>query len=135
VPDIFTCDAPPAIAIAVRDNVPDSLLKQAVDQGADFIELRVDTFENKRVDAVRDFARRASVLPRIGTVRSKEESGGWLASEGERLACYLAFMDIFEAVDIEIAAREIRDDVIAAAHESHRPVIASFHDFVCTPSM
>ncbi len=133
--NVFACDAPPAIAVAVRDTVSDAFLSDAVGLGADFIELRVDQFENKRADAVRAFAKRASVLPRIGTLRSKEEGGGWLASEGERLACYVAFLDVFEAVDIEICAREIRDDVIAAAHQGDRPVIASFHDFERTPPL
>ncbi|MFA6244362.1 MAG: type I 3-dehydroquinate dehydratase, partial [Candidatus Hydrogenedentales bacterium] len=73
--------------------------------------------------------------PLLATIRSSFEGGNWKGSEEDRLALFKAVLPKVDAVDIEISSLEIRDDVIAAARESGKPAIGSFHDFKGTPPL
>jgi 3-dehydroquinate dehydratase type I len=102
---------------------------------ADLFELRVDEFRNRDPNHAREVVRQARHhhRPLLCTVRAREEGGAGDLPDSERLTLYTAMASGVDAFDVEIAA-SIRDQVVSLAHDDRKPVIASFHDFVRTPS-
>ncbi len=123
----------PCVALALRDGAPAGAVRAALDAGVDILEFRIDLFENQAPAAVRAELKRWEGTSRIATVRMTAEGGGWRGGEAERLALYRAALECAEAVDVELAADAILDDVIAAAHDQGRLVLGSHHDFRETP--
>ena len=126
--------ATPRIVVAVDDTVSQTALRAALDAGADLVELRVDTFTDTHIDAVTQAVQCFSDVPTLGTIRYAAEDGSWQGTEAERLALFKAILPHVDAIDIEINADEIRDEVIAAAKVAGKTVITSFHNFKSTPS-
>ena len=73
----------------------------------------------------------------MATIRSQVEGGDWRDSESARLALYRAVIPQVQIIDVELGAREIRQEVLkAVAHAEHPPVVVlSFHDFADTPRL
>ncbi len=103
---------------------------------ADVAELRADlpSFREQNYSAARDKAQRLAKLPVLLTARMFVEGGHWISSEKQRLKLFSAMMPHVDGVDVEIRSR-ILLDVINAAHEQGRVVIASSHNYEATPSM
>lgn len=131
---IIDLDAGPAVVLALRDGVPRETIDAAIASGADAVELRIDEFRDTAVEAVADECRRLAGIPLLATVRAAAEGGKWRGTEQERLGLYRAVLPLVDAVDIELSAKEIRGEVIEAAHSSGKTVLGSFHDFDATPS-
>ena len=123
----------PRVVVALRDDACRNDAEQALMQGGDIIELRVDTFSDKATGHVLEEAGKYAGLPVIGTIRMSEEGGGWRDNEARRLALYEAVMPAVNAVDIELGADAINREVIACARKQGVCVIGSFHDFGGTP--
>ena len=103
--------------------------------GADVVELRADLFDDPRpeglVAALGQL--RAAGRPILLTVRSAAE-GGTPWPDDRRAALYAAGMALVDAVDVEIASRDLAADVLSRARTAGRLVILSAHDFRATPS-
>lgn len=125
----------PRIVVALRAGVPRQEAEAALADGADIIELRADLFPNPAPETVAAECARFAGMPRLLTVRSAAEGGGWQGNEAERLACILAGLPHTEALDIELSATTILGAAVEAARASGRTVIGSFHDFTATPDM
>lgn len=125
--------ARPRIVVALRAGVPRGEAEAALSAGADLIELRADLFPNPAPATVAAECARFAGMPRLLTVRSAAEGGGWRGDEAERLACILAGLPHAEALDIELSAAEVLGEAVDAAHAAGRTVIGSFHDFAATP--
>ncbi len=125
----------PRVVVALRDDASRDDAEQALRQGGDIIELRMDNFSDKTAGHVLDETKKYAGLPIIGTIRMGEEGGGWQDSEARRLALYQAVMPSVNAVDIELHANAINDEVVACARAHDVCVIGSFHDFSATPDM
>jgi len=125
--------ARPRVAVPFGDAVTRAEVLSLVEQGLDVAELRVDHFA--RVDAAALLARFDvfAGVPRLATIRSAAEGGGWKGSEADRLALFRALLPRVDAVDVEIAS-EIARDVVRDAQCAGKLAIASFHDFAKTPS-
>lgn len=123
----------PRVAMALRDGMPGDAVRAALGAGVDLLEFRIDLFANQDTGAVLAELARWEGTPRMATIRMAAEGGGWQASEAARLGLYRAVMPHAEAVDVELAAGDILDDVIAAAHAQGRVVLGSHHDFQATP--
>lgn len=125
----------PRIVVALRAGAARVEVKAAFSAGADIIELRADLFPNPTPETVAAECARFAGLPRLLTVRSAAEGGGWRGDEAERLACILAGLPNAEALDIELSATTILGAAVEAARASGSTVIGSFHDFTATPDM
>jgi 3-dehydroquinate dehydratase-1 len=125
--------AEPLIAVSFDDGSAPGSFERLRTAGLDVAELRVDRSAVQESAAVVEHAQQFAGIATIGTIRAASEGGEWSKSEQERLALYRALATAVDAVDVELAADEIRDDVITAAREHRRTVIASHHDFDRTP--
>ncbi len=109
----------------------------AVDEGADMIEIRIDLM-NYPADSLSSLFRELSdtvQVPIIATNRMQAEGGGFTGSEKERIEILLSVLEMVDAVDIELRAREeYRDRVVRRAKEAEKSVIISYHDFLRTPN-
>lgn len=74
-------------------------------------------------------------LPAIVTVRDPAEGGALNLSVQERSGLYLELMPGSAAIDLEIRNLAQLAGVVEKAVELQKPVIASFHDFVGTPTL
>jgi len=108
-----------------------NLIEKAENQGADFIEVRLDSL--KEHNGLADIAH-CSSTPLIATNRSPECQGKFLGSENERKKILLdAARNGFEYVDIELSTSGLEEIVGNLRGMSVKPII-SFHDFDQTPS-
>jgi 3-dehydroquinate dehydratase-1 len=100
----------------------------------DILELRVDQFEQRDPDSVRELCREASQhgAPLLGTVRWAHEGGRPGLTDSQRLQLFQTLVPEVDAVDIELRAA-IRSEVVALADKYGKPVIVSYHDFERTP--
>lgn len=125
----------PRIVVALRAGAARGEVEAALAAGADIIELRADLFLRPTPETVAEECARFDGIPRLLTVRSAGEGGGWHGDEAGRLACILAGLPHAEALDIELSAAEILGVATDAAHASGKTVIGSFHDFSSTPDL
>ncbi len=125
----------PRVVVAVDDTVDIRALQQALQAGADIVEVRIDKFSDTTTEVVCEKLQAFQGMPVLATIRYATEEGEWQGNEAERLALFQAILPHVDAIDIEINATEIRDAVIAAAKTAGKTVIASFHNFKATPSL
>jgi 3-dehydroquinate dehydratase-1 len=124
----------PLIAASFTDRTSDGDLALSRKEGLDIAEVRIDRFSTREVDQVVREVKRFAKFPTIGTIRIAAEGGEWTGSETERLALFEAIAPEVDAIDIELAASEIRDKVIRLAKDHGKAVIVSHHDFLSTPT-
>jgi len=124
----------PRVALAIGDGADRGEVTDAMTQGADLLELRIDHFHAVEVDEVLAELGRFRDLPKIGTIRSAEEGGRWSGSDVDRAGLYHHIIPHVQAVDVEVSARAVAPDVVRMAHAEGIPVIGSFHDFERTPT-
>lgn len=120
------------VAVPFRDDTPREAVQALVARGLDVAELRVDLFASREPAHVLAGMPAFAGVPRLATLRSASEGGGWSAPEAERLALYRTLLPHVDAIDVEIASAIARD-AIAAARAAGKLAIASFHDFDRTP--
>ena len=101
--------------------------RQAVEEGADIIEFRVDLADDTN-GVLRDLEEVS--LPVILTNRRVEEGGNAAMNRREQLVPLISYASI---VDIELMAPD-RDDLIAEAATHGRPTLISYHDLDGTPA-
>lgn len=108
-------------------------VSRAVKQGADLIELRIDSLQKSEgwEKLIRDD------MPTIFTNRAKREGGAFKGSEEKRIDLILdAVRCGVSCVDIELSTPEkLRDRVISKAKRSGVTVLMSYHNFSATPSV
>ncbi len=125
----------PRVATAVRDDASRSDVERAFLGGGDIVELRIDGFRDQQAAYVRGVLAPFVGMPSIGTIRSKREGGGFVGDEQQRLRLYQEIMPLVDAVDIELGADDINQEVILAAREAGNLTLGSFHEFSATPSI
>ena len=101
-------------------------------RGLDIAEVRMDLANWSNDAAVRKINEAFAVMPTILTVRPAYEGGGWRGGDDERGVKIRAWLPRYDAVDIELAARDILADVAAACREHGKTLIISRHNFVAT---
>ena len=123
----------PRIAVPFSDRASHAEVEALRRRGLDVAELRVDRFASPATAHALAELDKFAGLPTLATIRVRSEGGGWTRSEAERLELFRALAPRVGALDVELAAREIRDEVIAAAHRAGALAVVSHHDFEKTP--
>lgn len=123
------------LAGAIR--VPDA--RKAASDGADLLEVRVDTLEKKDPASVKRALERlrrsdAGGLPVILTVRSGREGGQGGLGDKARVELYQELMGYADLVDVELSSSRILKNVLNSARRHKTRVIISYHNFKSTPS-
>lgn len=110
-------------------------INRALKAGANMLEFRLDSFSKKDIKLLAAPLKRlkARKVPLLLTIRSAKEGGKGKLTDAERLALFIEFMPLFDAVDIELSSKKIIKEVIAKTHKARKRVIVSFHDFKTTP--
>jgi len=121
------------VAVPFDDSPTRDAIEALRGRGLDLAELRIDSFAARDAGSVGAVAARFAGVPTLATIRIAAEGGGWTASEAERTKLFLALLGGVDAVDVELAAREVLAEVGPAARSAGRLVIASHHDFAATP--
>jgi len=108
------------------------LVEKAENRGADFIEIRLDTF--REYDKLSNIPA-CSKLPMIATNKSVKNHGKFLGSETERKQTLLnAAEKGFEYVDLDLSTSEL-ESIVNDVHSMGVKSIISFHNFNETPSL
>jgi 3-dehydroquinate dehydratase-1 len=112
------------------------LARAAKEDGADLLEVRVDLFPSVDVAGLRESLkelRKQVGLPRLATVRRKDEGGGQRISEFQRLNILRSLIPLVDAVDIELRSRTIVGEVVQRAKQAGKLVLISYHNLNATP--
>lgn len=111
-----------------------SRAKEAEEQGADAVELRIDLYKGDALHDLKRYRSKGGGLPVIVTNRPKDQGGVFEGSEDERLNVLEEAIEYADAVDIEITA-DRKDELVKRAKDNDVTVIVSYHDFERTPSL
>ena len=131
----FPVNGPKAAGVIV-EGIKTGAIKKAVVQGADLLEVRVDSFVDLDPVSLAVSLRKLkkiSGLPIILTVRSKKEGGLQPLSDRTRAALFEALIPYSDIVDIELSSNGIIENVVSSAKSNGKTVIISHHDFKGTP--
>jgi 3-dehydroquinate dehydratase-1 len=125
----------PMIALSITDKDLENTLNNAKLNCIDIIELRIDQFENKELNHVKEVANKVKSYDfyTIATVRSKIEGGSDIP-DSERLKIFYAVIDFVDIVDIEYTSTNIKEKVKEIAKNKGKLLLMSYHDFEKTPS-
>jgi 3-dehydroquinate dehydratase-1 len=126
----------PKIAAVVTEKITLRDIKKIKKEGADLVELRVDSITNSSPYEIIQLIKniRKNRLPVICTIRKDvwEQKHG-KNSEKIRLNYFRELIPYVDAVDIELEANEIAKKVISAARKAKKSVIFSCHNFKKMP--
>lgn len=129
----------PNVAAVVVDGLSPAIVRKALSIGADLIELRVDTFADRKaetlISSLSGLRLKFPRLPIILTVRSKDEGGKYAISDSGRRAIFEALMPYVDIVDVELSSSAILKYIVGCARERSKKVIISHHNFKTTPSV
>ena len=126
-------DSVPSIAVSFTDLVRADDIAQAVQDGLDVAELRIDRYRSFSVSHVVEQVKRFSDLPTIATIRTQDEGGDWSGTEPERRQLFEAILPHVDGIDIELSSIDILPGVVEAAKAQSKIVIISNHNFETTP--
>lgn len=125
--------------VAVISHSPVKMARKALLQGADILEIRLDLLDRKDTKSALQMiadVKAAVTIPCIATNRIPSDGGKWTDSEEKRIQLFLDILPIVDAIDVELAAAvNLREKLIAYAHDLGKTVIVSHHDFNGTPSI
>ncbi len=131
----LTLGSRPRIVGVITGCVSAPLLRKAKRDGADLLELRVDTFRRLDVEGLKEdvACARSTGLPLLLTVRSASEGGRTRMDDTQRLSLYRELIPLVDGVDVELSATSIVKDVVRLARDRKKRVILSYHNFSATP--
>lgn len=107
----------PRVAGVIAGEANGRLIGKSIKDGADFLELRVDTFKDRGLERLTETIKkiRDSGLPVILTVRSKKEGGRYAIDDKERVKVFNALLPFADIVDIELSSNKKLGNVIDSA--------------------
>lgn len=118
----------PNIVASLTENLQEKT-KKAEEKGADAVEVRLDHYNGKTRD-LKDLD-----LPVIVTNRPDWEGGEHSGTTEQRIRELKEAIKHADAVDIELQAESVHQEVIDEAEKHDATVIISSHDFNKTPSV
>jgi 3-dehydroquinate dehydratase-1 len=105
-------------------------VENAVNSGADVLELRIDAMEDPLSVDVKGIIKDIE-HPVIATNRMKAEGGLFKGTEEERVKILIGSAEYAEFVDIEL---QTEDKYLSKVIKASKSTIISYHDFKGTPS-
>lgn len=127
----------PRAAAVITGALDKRAVTRAVREGADLIEVRVDTFADRSLPALKAAFERAlctaPALPVILTVRSAREGGRYPIPDRVRAEIFEALLPFADLVDIELSSVKSLRSVMDLAVRRGKKVIVSYHNFKSTP--
>lgn len=125
----------PMIALPITDKDLENTLNNAKLNCIDIIELRIDQFEKKELNHVKEVANKVKSYDfyTIATVRSKIEGGSDIP-DSERLKIFNGVIDFVDIIDVEYTSTNIKEKVKEIAKNKGKLLLMSYHDFEKTPS-
>jgi len=132
-------DAPTITAVLVK-RIEKRTVLNALAAGADMLEIRVDTFAKRDIDALISGIKRlkgyegAETTPLILTCRASSEGGANDISPREKRSIFQALMPFVDYIDIELRKAAGFKDIIRTAVKAGVGVIISYHNFKSTPT-
>lgn len=104
--------------------------------GVSILEIRADFFKALDRDILAAQIKSYQTLgyPLILTIRQHGEGGAWQGSESERKRLFLQSLPEVDCIDVELEAREIREELLGATREAGKCSMLSNHSFEGTPS-
>lgn len=130
----------PRVAAVITGGVEARTVRKALRDGADLIEIRVDTFEDLDIDSLTGAFKRLTGItapagvPVVLTVRSAREGGKTAIPDKTRAGIFDALIPFSDIVDIELGSSGILKNVVESAKKRRRKVIVSYHNFRSTPN-
>ena len=120
------------IAVPLTEEKFNERTREAVEKGADIIEIRADQFENPDPEKIEECVRSVQSLgtKAILTVRSPKEGGREV--EG-RIEIFRRVSPISDYTDLELSSKDLLPEVKEIVHRAGKRLILSFHDFGRTP--
>jgi len=126
----------PAVAGVIVGKAKSSTVKKALRDGADILEVRVDTFTETDPETLKkDLKTIRRSLPVLLTVRSVKEGGANPMTDKKRAEVFEALMPFADIVDIELSSGGILKNVVNSARRHGKRVIISYHNFKATPGV
>lgn len=127
------------VAGVITGGVNKSVVNKAIGDGADALELRVDTFREKDFKLIAEEVKglkrllAAKNTPLIITVRSCREGGERKIPDKERAGLFLALLPYADYIDIELGSSKGLARVLRSAKKAGKKIIVSYHNFSSTP--
>jgi len=120
------------IAVPLKDKDFNSRAREALEKGADIIEVRADQFDNPTPQKVEECIRFVQDLggKTILTVRSPEEGGREVPS---RTDIFERCSPLSDYTDLELASRDLLPAVKERVLSAGKRLILSYHNFERTP--
>lgn len=132
----------PKAAAVITGSVDTRTVRKALKEGADLLEVRVDTFSSldlpfliESFKKLKDLTSTGSgrSIPVLLTVRSAREGGRQVIPEEVRAEIFSSLITYSDMIDIELSSRGIIKNVVDSAKRARRKVIVSYHNFKATP--
>ncbi len=123
------------IAASFTDVSSGETIYEAFDNGLDIAEIRFDLFQDQTIESAKKLINIIGDLPKILTIRTHLEGGGWRKEEGKRLELYKELIPYVDAIDIELVSDEINDEILNFARKNDVVKILSYHNFDNTPDI
>lgn len=115
--------------------------RKAKKEGADLIELRIDSFppqKRKKVMLTIKKIKQSAKLPIIATIRSPQEQEKradlYPLSDSERKEIFETILKEVALIDLELSSEKLCKKLIPKAHRLEKKVVLSYHDFKSIPS-
>ena len=122
----LSIDLPAVVAVLGKDALLQAVAAESI--GADILEVRLDLVEGDPIEVIRG-VRKITHLPIIATNRMREEGGGFLGDETDRIEILCSAARWADLVDIELSSEE-REHLMKRIK---KPVIVSYHNFEGMP--
>jgi len=130
----------PTITAVIVERIDKRTVQKALAAGADMLEIRVDTLENRDPESLARALKRlkgyesACGAPLLLTCRDVSEGGVHAITLKEKRLIFKALIPLVDYIDIELKKSAALRGIIIEAREAGVGVVISYHDFKGTPS-
>lgn len=124
----------PKIAVGFSDRFTADEIMAARLRGANIAELRIDLFDDQSMPAIRRTIEKCNVLPKIATIRSIAEGGGWEGHDLQKTILYRDLIPYVDALDVELQFKNIHSVLRQSLKAQEKKLILSSHNFEKTLS-
>ncbi len=131
--------AKPSITAVIVRRIEKRTVKKALDAGADMLELRVDTFDERTPESLLRAVKRlreydgCGKVPLLLTCRARAEGGVHAMTLKEKRLVFQALMPFVSYIDIELVSAAGFKGIILQAKKAGVGMIISYHNFKSTP--